>query len=178
MFSFDQFIFEIFSNPDNIFVTDFFKTVSFIFDPIPFTIIFILTSFFVWRKFGKNEVFIFLTKILVSLILVWVLKYLFNIERPEQNISFSPSFPSAHSTLSMTYFLSVLHLLKRDKNHFRKILHYFFCILFVVSVGISRLFLGVHWLSDILAGYLLGGFVVYLVLKFQNKIINLWQKFF
>ena len=67
------------------------------------------------------------------------------------------SFPSSHA-LSYTLILGFLIYLtqKEVKNHWlQKLLTIVFLIL-IILVGISRIYLGVHWFSDVVGGYLLG----------------------
>lgn len=146
-----------------------FSFASWIFDPFQFILLLIVTSFIFYIKYGFKDFSFFIRTLLFSVILAWLIKYLFNIERPigSEDI-FGPSFPSAHSTIATAYFLTLLHYFKRDEDKWRRILHYFFCISFVLIVGVSRLYLGVHFLSDVLAGYLFGGLVVYIMLKLKN----------
>jgi undecaprenyl-diphosphatase len=70
---------------------------------------------------------------------------------------FTTSFPSGHATLSaVTYltlgaFLASLHTLLRLKAYFLGL-----AILLTVAVGISRIYLGVHYPTDVLAGWCVG----------------------
>jgi len=70
----------------------------------------------------------------------------------------SPAFPSGHSTMAVLVYLFVAYLLVEhlaDRQRGRLVL--LAALLFTLVIGFSRLYLGVHWLSDVLAGYALGG---------------------
>ena len=94
------------------------------------------------------------------------LKNFFERERPDLNRMIEAtgySFPSGHSMGSMTYYGFLVYLILRSN---RKPLSkagwgMFFCLV-IVLIGISRIYLGVHYPSDVLAGYMAGG--VWLVL--------------
>ena len=79
------------------------------------------------------------------------------------------SFPSAHATLSAALygFLALLawHTVKRKS--WRLLTAGFFIVL-VIFVSFSRIYLGVHYPSDVLAGVLLGGVCVWLGWKYAK----------
>lgn len=173
MFNLDQFVFSIIPNIESGFIQKSFSVASFIFDPIPFLIICFLTFVFIRSQISKKEASFFAITIIVSVVSVWVLKMIFDIERPNGSILvFGPSFPSAHATIAVSYFLFILHISKRDKNIYRRWVHFLFCILFPVFVGVSRLYFGVHWLSDVLFGYILGAIIFFFTVKFFKKYEN------
>jgi len=68
------------------------------------------------------------------------------------------SFPSGHSTTAMALYGLLAYLLFRyyakARRHYQLLGISFFLI--ILAVGASRIYLGVHFLSDVLAGYLLG----------------------
>jgi undecaprenyl-diphosphatase len=112
--------------------------------------------------------------IFISIILAWgtsfVLKYLFHSPRPylllsDVNALFMhgtyDSFPSGHATLFFALATSMYFYQKR-----------FGAMLFVFAfvISISRIFSGVHFPVDILAGALIGVLIPIFVQKFFNKI--------
>lgn len=105
--------------------------------------------------------------------LVDVIKFLFPVMRPFAALHLTPlvfgenslaSFPSGHATfffaLGVTLFL-----------HNKKIGAWFF--LGALMIGLARIAVGIHWPSDILAGFFLGGVIAFLCdrayAKFSEK---------
>ncbi|APF40706.1 phosphatase PAP2 family protein [Neomicrococcus aestuarii] len=69
----------------------------------------------------------------------------------------SPSFPSGH-TLNATAIMTIIAYLVclEVKRNVTRVLVILACALFVVAMGLSRVFLGHHWLTDVLAAFALG----------------------
>ena len=89
-----------------------------------------------------------------------LLKELFDRPRPDLEHAarvFTASFPSGHATLSAVTFLTLGALLTRVTAD-RKAKLYFMATAIVLTllVGLSRLYLGVHYPSDIIAGWCVG----------------------
>lgn len=70
----------------------------------------------------------------------------------------SPSFPSGHAAISAIVYLTLATLLFPVLPD-RRIRAFVLIVAMVltISVGVSRLYLGVHWPSDVLAGWAFGG---------------------
>lgn len=76
---------------------------------------------------------------------------------PHEVYVYSGSFPSGHSTLSAAAYLTLAMLVASLEPRRRtKGLAYGLAGALVVAVGFSRVYLGVHWPSDVLAGWCLG----------------------
>lgn len=80
------------------------------------------------------------------------------------------SFPSGHAMMSMAFYGLIIYLIlhkdfPKEKKMFLSIL---FGIL-ILLIGISRIYLGCHYASDILAGYLLGLAYLLFFIKLFNK---------
>lgn len=69
------------------------------------------------------------------------------------------SFPSGHATSTMVFFGMLTYFAwQQGKSTKAKALSSTLYIAIEALVGFSRVYLNVHWLSDILGGYLLGAF--------------------
>lgn len=70
---------------------------------------------------------------------------------------FTASFPSGHAMMSAVVYLTLGTLLARTESR-RRVKSYVMAIAAVLTllVGLSRIYLGVHWPSDVVAGWALG----------------------
>jgi undecaprenyl-diphosphatase len=111
---------------------------------------------------GKRHMALFLTGSVVGgLLLSLALKDFYH--RPRPNIVphgdaiITSSFPSGHSMLSALTYLTLGALLARSYTR-KRLKAYFMFLSALLSglVGISRVYLGVHWPTDVLAGWTAG----------------------
>ncbi|MCK7613957.1 bifunctional DedA family/phosphatase PAP2 family protein [Roseibium sediminicola] len=66
------------------------------------------------------------------------------------------SFPSGHATLTAVLFGICAVLVAHDLNRWAKASIFTVTATFVITIGFSRVYLGAHWMSDVLAGLLFG----------------------
>jgi membrane protein DedA with SNARE-associated domain len=70
------------------------------------------------------------------------------------------SFPSAHATMAAVIFGVLAVLVGHSMGRWGRAVVYATCGVAVVAIAFSRIYLGAHWLSDVLAGLLFGTVVV------------------
>lgn len=97
-----------------------------------------------------------------SQLTTWAGKYAIAKPRPEFLVgveAFSPSFPSAHATGAAAVYGFIAYILIRDlTNSTRRFEIGYWTAVLVLLVTFSRVFLSVHFLSDVTAGLIVGGF--------------------
>ena len=104
----------------------------------------------------------------------FVLKEIFHRGRPVGALvaETSSSFPSAHAVISIAFYSFVFYLLARNtQRYFSRYLLIAALFLVPILLGFSRLYLGVHYLSDVLAGYAIGD-IWFLIGIYGIKFIN------
>lgn len=160
----DYSVYTFFQSIHTPFLTYAFYTITWFFNTLPALTLFLLVSFFMQKWKSKKTLFEFWCALALSYAFVIGLKVWLGIPRPELGIitAFGSSFPSAHTALATTFFLFFLRFMRHEKDKIRRIIHVSFCILSPVAVGMSRLYLGVHWFSDVLAGFIIGVFALVL----------------
>jgi membrane-associated phospholipid phosphatase len=97
---------------------------------------------------------------LSSLLLMFSLKYIFQRERPVTPLlqqAHGYSFPSGHALMSFTFYGLLIYLVWLNIKHiWLKWLLITTLSLLIFVIGLSRVYLRVHYASDVIAGYCIG----------------------
>ncbi|MCF6465304.1 phosphatase PAP2 family protein [Clostridium sp. Cult2] len=80
------------------------------------------------------------------------------------------SFPSGHAMVSMSFYTTMTYLIcEKIKKRELKIVLYTINFIIIAIIGFSRIYLGVHWPTDVLMGFIMGLIFTYILVKFVNK---------
>lgn len=130
--------------------------------------------YLIYKKHSNFALFLTLVNSL-SPSLNTMLKNIFHRPRPSVNpyiIYHSFSFPSGHATSAIVMFSTLCFLVYHlHLKAFKPFV--LFSIIMVAAIGFSRIYLGVHYPSDVLGGYLIGS----MWLMFSIFILNNFGKF-
>ena len=87
------------------------------------------------------------------------------------------SYPSGHTIVSLAFYGFIMKsLCERIKNKSLKIIINIMGITLIILISLSRIYLGVHYLTDIIAGYILGTTYLILFLYIRKKYLKRNQK--
>ncbi|MEO8267754.1 MAG: phosphatase PAP2 family protein [Ilumatobacteraceae bacterium] len=120
----------------------------------------LLTACFDFYRRHSREVFAFVAAVGIGeLLLSNLLKVVVHRERPDVLhlvVAHGYSFPSGHTVAAASSWLAVALVLGRDRSRRIRALLAGGAALIAVSVAASRALLGVHWLTDVVAGLAIG----------------------
>jgi membrane-associated phospholipid phosphatase len=168
MYSIDTAVQDYFVSSRTPGVTDFLFPITTIFNlSFSFATIILLLGILVYRIKGIRYSYLFFGTILFSTISVYVLKYIFGIARPSDSffIEQGASLPSGHATISTVLLILINYIFFRS---FGEIYRRSLAILsagMVLLVSLSRMYFGVHWLSDVVFGVVLGVIISYISIR-------------
>ena len=114
-----------------------------------------------------------------SLALMFLLKYLFKRKRPLYPLQEAKglSFPSGHAIMSVTFYGLLIYIISQTiKDKPLKLSLIISLIIFIQLIGFSRVYLRVHYASDVAVGYITGLLWLIISLDVLKKIEKLNQE--
>ena len=156
---FDLKIISYIQSLENEYLTVFYKMITIIADTYQSAIITILlVTFLYFKKHYREALFLAITMTTCGLAMP-LLKNIFSRERPNfyRLIEISGySFPSGHTTSATTMYLTLAIILLSIMKKLNKYFVFSIAVLGIVIIGGSRIYLGVHYPTDVMAGICLG----------------------
>ncbi|EKD72863.1 MAG: hypothetical protein ACD_45C00561G0002 [uncultured bacterium] len=133
----------------------------------------LMLTLFVWFAVAKNWRTAWHTLALgiMTASSIGIIKYITHIPRPWGILHSSEnfSFPSGHTTLTVVFYLGIVFLLIRSLEIKSRRFIYYCTGMLILAVSISRLYLGAHWVTDIIGGCLLGSAIFMLIALSYNR---------
>jgi len=136
----------------------------------------IAMSIFLYLRKRRKQSLIFVLTLTAGYVFEKSIKLIVQRVRPEMQLVKETgfSFPSGHAVLAVILFSTLIYFYKDEiKNKTAK---YFFVavnVFLIFLVGFSRIYLNVHWFTDVVAGYVFGFFLTCLGIislkKFRSK---------
>ena len=140
------------------------------------TLITLSIAFLILFKNKKYPKFIILNLVLVF-ILNRILKLIIARPRPQilgLVLENGYSFPSGHAMVSMGFYGFLIYLAYKDiKNKKIKYPLIVFLSVLILFIGVSRIYLGVHYFTDVIGGFIIGFIYLVIFIKYlYNKKIK------
>lgn len=132
----------------------------------------LLTSLYLFIRKHQYDLLTLWITVVGSEGTTWMLKKITDRPRPLDALYLedSASFPSGHATAAVAFYGFICYLLVKNMTKtWQKYLTITLTAIFALALGFSRLYLGVHYLSDVVAGYLIGGIGLWVVINYKRK---------
>jgi undecaprenyl-diphosphatase len=130
-------------------------------DGIVVTMLVLIVSVFLWLTWHRWSVYLLLVGVLGGQVLNNILKVVFSRPRPEvmewATDVRTLSFPSGHAMSAIMAYGTVAYLVGRlEPTPAMRRATWAMAAIIILGIGFSRLYLGVHYPSDVLAGFIAG----------------------
>jgi undecaprenyl-diphosphatase len=125
------------------------------------TLVTVISALLLYLHRRAAQAAVFLASVVFAQMAAEVVKALIDRPRPtlvpHNDLVYSASFPSGHAVMTPVVYLTLATVVAalEHRRHLKAILPICAALL-VLAVGISRVYLGVHWPTDVLAGWALG----------------------
>lgn len=159
---------------NNHFLLSVMQWISFIFGGWCSVLVVVIIGILVWWRIGRLEAILIAVAGLFTLIDV-PLKLVIDRPRPSINLVQvlihmpDNGFPSGHAIFAMVILgLLAYFIFTNVKNYILRTVVLTGLIVLILLVGSSRVYLGVHWPSDVIGGYLIGGTLLTVLIWFYQ----------
>ena len=134
----------------------------------------VVTFIVLWLLKKKREAVFLAVALISGEVIKEFLKLLIHRLRPDTTLALIQeggySFPSGHALMSVIFYGMLCYFIYQTrKNKRQKIILLIATTVLVFLIGYSRIYLGVHWSSDVFAGWLIGGATLaFFIVKLEN----------
>ena len=154
----------------------FFKMITTLGNVIPMIILTLIIMLILFYYNKKSESFFYGINVLGIWLLNEILKQIFRRQRPQgvqliTAVDFS--FPSSHAMVTMASVLLLIFFITKFIKY-KKLAYLVSVILFIYAllIGISRIYLGVHYFSDVIGGWIIAGIWAFINIRIYKHILS------
>ena len=130
-----------------------------------------------WRRGSPRPAILILTTLAIAGAVSTLSKIVVDAHRPSQAVQLAvetdPSFPSGHVTGTLALMGVVAVVIGHHGRRAMSLVAIFLAGVVTASVALTRLYLGVHWVTDIAGGLLIGGTAVVLAYVAHQRMMGL-----
>ncbi|KQB99035.1 phosphatase PAP2 family protein [Pedobacter sp. Hv1] len=147
------------------------------FGELPYSLLMVLVVAFIFYLFKFKREAYFITSILTSGLIILGIKNIIDRPRPTEfyvrlvEINRFQSFPSGH-VLSYVLFFGFMIVLMRELKTIPKLTRNIVTVIsafYMITIAFSRIYLGAHWFTDTLGGFILGLICLFPLCYFYYK---------
>ncbi len=134
----------------------------------------IIICIFIFIK-NKKYFYILVSGYTFSGIIVYISKTIIQRPRPLEaliDIPRSFSFPSGHTLTSIVFYITLWYLLTCKATNKVKTITFIITLLIVILIGMSRIYLGVHYFSDVIGGIILALPILFMIINISKKVLR------
>ncbi len=149
----------------------FFLFITYTGGPIIISAVTIISCILLVAHKHKKKALELLIAVLGSSITVFLLKFIFNVPRPLESYYYEslPAFPSGHAAAAAALYGFVFFTIWKHEKHPIKNKSLLLLSLLIALIGISRIYLGVHYVTDVIVGYFVGFLWIFISTKIISK---------
>ena len=167
-------VFQFFESIQSPALTSFSKFVAVITEPLLLLVLAVVISGFFYFNGKKSQaVFLFSVSVVTALTNEG-LKQIFRVSRPVSTLIQETgfSFPSGHTTFAVVFFTLITYIFMMGSSLRTKVFAYVVSSVIVLIIAFTRIYLQVHWSTDVVGGLVLGGIILVLSILIYKKIIS------
>lgn len=157
------------------------KIIDTFFDTTPILILALILAIVVWFRYSKKEALFFASTMIVDAAVIVLLKILIHRSRPANALIIANdyAFPSGHAVTSIVFFGLIAYMLLRNvklvkldafKSAIIKGIIIGVTAAIIIVIDFSRIYLNIHWLSDVLGGLAIGAVILTTSIILQQTI--------
>ena len=150
----------------------YFKTITKLGNTVPVLLIVIILLI----TLNKKDKILLGTSAILSVVINTIIKNIVKRPRPDHLRLITQggySFPSGHAMISICVYGTLIYIINKNiKNKLLKTILTILLLIIIISIGLSRIYVGVHYPSDILGGYLLSLTIIIININLYHKYIR------